>query len=406
MVLSTKGLIRFKFRINPKGTQYINLLNLLQLSKSNQSINFLIQLIIIESGMKKITKLIILIGLVWTASLKAQLVSFSPDNNLLNPVSGFGFEDCAADMNGDFLDDVVRVGNNSITIDYQQADGAFTQTIFNMPLQNLPGWSICAGDIDGNGYNDLLFGSGERVSFIYANENGTAYREDYHSEFIFSQRSTFADINNDGHLDAFVCHDVDQSHPYRNDGNGNLVLDQNLIQTMDSPGNYAAIWVDYDNDRDIDLYVTKCKLGSNPGDPDRTNRLYRNNGDGTYSEVAEEANMADNAQSWATVFEDFDNDGDFDAFIVNHDFANRFMLNNGDGTFTDIIDSTGITPQDLGAWENAAADFNNDGFVDILSEMANALYINNGDLTFTGQSLSVDEGGIGDFNNDGFFGYS
>lgn len=112
--------------------------------------------------------------------------------------------------------------------------------------------------------------------------------------------------------------------------------------------------------------------------------------------------MRDNAQSWATVFEDFDNDGDYDAFIVNHDFQNRFMLNDGTGMFTDIIETTGIDPNDLGAWENQSGDFNNDGFVDIFSEMSSELYLNNGDLTFTGYNLSFDEGAIGDFNNDGF----
>jgi len=248
----------------------------------------------------------------------------------------------------------------------------------------------------------LLFGDGNAVSFVYANDSGTGYAEVPMPEYIFSQRSTFADIDNDGHLDAFVCHDVDQSHPYRNDGNGNLILDQSLIETLDQPGNYAAIWVDYDNDWDSDLYITKCVLGSSPGDPERTNRLYRNNGDGTYSEVAEEANIADNAQSWATVFEDFDNDGDFDAFTVNHDFQNRLYRNNGDGTFTDTIINSGISPNYLGAWENTSGDFNNDGFIDILSEMDHALYLNNGDWTFTGVNLNFNDGGIGDLNNDGF----
>jgi hypothetical protein len=78
------------------------------------------------------------------------------------------------------------------------------------------------------------------------------------------------------------------------------------------------------------------------------------------------------------------------------------MLNDGTGQFTDIIATTGIEATDLGAWENQAADFNNDGFVDIFSELTKELYINNGDLTFTGQDLPFDEGAIGDLNNDGF----
>ncbi|MFT4681770.1 MAG: hypothetical protein ACI9YU_001620, partial [Flavobacteriales bacterium] len=181
-----------------------------------------------------------------------------------------------------------------------------------------------------------------------------------------------------------------------------LTEDQTLIETIDMPGNYAAIWCDFDNDEDMDLYITKCRQGSSPGDPERTNGMYQNDGSGVFTEMAESINMADNEQSWATTFEDYDNDGDFDAFIVNHTDSNRFMLNDGTGYFTDIIATTGIDATDLGAWENASADFDNDGWVDILTEFDNALWLNNGDLTFTGQSLSFDDGGIGDLNNDGF----
>jgi hypothetical protein len=339
--------------------------------------------------------------LVIGGSLLAQPVSFTNRNNLLANIGG-STNDCAVDMNGDFLDDVVRVQNNGINIDYQKSDGTFVHRFMPVAFGNSPSWSICAGDLDENGFNDLLFGGGNAVSFIMANADGTAYEEHMINDYIFSQRSTMFDIDNDGDLDAFVCHDVDLSHPYRNDGAGNMIEDQNLIHTINLPGNYANIWVDYDNDGYTDLYLTKCRGGASPGNPARTNAMYHNNGDGTFTEVGAEINMADNAQSWATVFEDFDNDGDFDAFIVNHDFQNRFMLNDGTGVFTDTIESTGIPPLDLGAWENASGDFNNDGFVDIFSELTNHLYRNNGDLTFTGQTLPFDEGGIGDFNNDGF----
>ncbi|WP_367391796.1 FG-GAP-like repeat-containing protein [Lewinella sp. LCG006] len=340
----------------------------------------------------------------WGALLAQPVpVSFTNQGSLLTPVSGGSSNDCAVDMNGDFLDDIVRVKNTGLYIDFQQPDGSFIHQYSPVNFSNSPSWSICAGDLDGNGFNDLLFGGGSAVSFVMANEDGTSYTEYMNPDYIFSQRSTMFDIDLDGNLDAFVCHDVDLSHPYRNvDGLGTMVEDQSLIHTLDMPGNYAAIWVDYNNDGYTDLFITKCRGGAAPGNPFRTNRLYRNNGDGTFTEVGEEANMADNAQSWSTVFEDFDNDGDFDAFIVNHDFQNRFMLNNGDGTFTDIIATTGIAPGDLGAWENASGDFNNDGFVDIFSELDYQLYLNNGDLTFTGQTLPFDEGGIGDFNNDGF----
>lgn len=320
-------------------------------------------------------------------------------------------ESCIVDMNNDFLDDIVRVSESQIHISFQNPDGSFTEQTFDPTIiqQNAPDWSIAAADINNDGYNDLLLGGAERVTFVY-NNNGTSFTADNsQTDYIFSQRSTFADINNDGHLDAFVCHDVDQSHPYLNDGMGNLSLDKALIETADLPGNYSAIWIDYDNDRDNDLYITKCRQGSSHGDIERTNLMYRNNGDGTYTEVAGDLGLADNAQSWSTVFEDLDNDGDLDAFVVNHSggpiAANRYykneLIETGTATFTDIIDTTGIPANDLGAWENVSGDFDNDGDIDIFSELSKEMYLNNGNNTFIGENLDFDEGAIGDIDNDG-----
>ena len=333
----------------------------------------------------------------------AQPVVFEQRNDLLQPITGFTeYSDCVVDMNGDYLDDVVRVGGKGLFIDYQQADGSFIQRQFNFSLQSLPSWSICAGDLDNNTYNDLLFGHSSSVSFIKADSNALSYDEILMPDFVESQRSNMADINNDGWLDAFVCNESGENSPYRNLGNGIMIYDSTLTPTANTVGNYASIWTDYDNDGDIDLYISKCWESALPGDSVRTNLLYQNNGDGTYTETGAQAQMDDNAQTWSTAFEDFDNDGDFDAFIANHDFANRLMRNNGDGTFTDVIMSSGIDPLDLIGYETLTGDFNNDGNMDLFTDLTVNLYLGNGNMTFTGYSVPVIPGGIGDLNDDGF----
>ncbi|MBK8499276.1 MAG: CRTAC1 family protein [Flavobacteriales bacterium] len=337
------------------------------------------------------------------APINAQ-IAFTANSSQLTGT--YGNPSCVVDMNGDHLDDVVRFNGNQLTIAFQQAGGGFSEQSFITATVN-PNWSICAGDLDANGYNDLLLGNGSANSFLLANSDGSAYTEQYFSPYIFSQRTNMADINNDGMLDAWSCHDVGLSKPYRNTGAGVMVEDQSMIQqTVTAGGNYATVFCDYDEDGDLDLYFSKCRSGAPIGDAQRINLLYRNNGNGTWTEAGAAAGVNDGSQSWISVFEDFDNDGDFDFFVGNHSgtgsTANRFYRNNGDGTFTDIIATTGLNAGALGAWEGNGGDFDNDGWVDLFTEAGGGIWRNNGNGTFTNFAIGVSEGGIGDLNNDGW----
>ncbi len=319
-----------------------------------------------------------------------------------NPSYQTSREDCVTDLNGDHLDDILRTTNDTLYFDFQLPNGSFEHKKVPLTLVVRPEWSLCAGDFDGNGYTDFVMGGGTNVSIVTANGDGTVYSEDNKMGFIFCQRTSIADIDNDGDLDLFVCNDIGLSQPYRNDGNGNLTLDQDLLPTADLHGNYQSLFIDYNNDRLIDLYITKCLLGSTSGDIERTNLLYHNNGDGTFTEVGEDVGLNDNSQSWMSNWEDFDNDGDLDVFIVNHDTGNKFMVNDGTGHFTDQILSTGIDRMDLGARESLTGDFDNDGDIDIFSQLSDELYDNNGDGTFSPHDLPFNDGAIGDVNDDGF----
>ncbi len=318
------------------------------------------------------------------------------------PISSTATICCVVDMNGDYLDDIVTVSSNAMTILKQNVGGGFTSSTISLPsLTATPTWSIAAGDYDKNGFNDLVFGSGSRLTIVKADATGSNYTEVPYPQNIFTQRTNFIDINNDGNLDLWACHDVAQSHAYRNMGSGDLVFDISLMETLPVGGNYQSMWTDYDNDGDMDMYLAKCRGGAPVGDSQRINLLYKNNGDGTFTESGAVAGINDGSQSWSTAIEDFDNDGDMDFLLSNISDTNKFYLNNGNGTFTDIYASTGIDPQ-VGSWEVQAADFNNDGWIDFLWQNGKELYLNNGDLTFTGYDLTFSEGGIGDLNNDGF----
>lgn len=330
---------------------------------------------------------------------------YTPITFAQQSVSASGSDRAIVDMNGDFLDDLVSISQSNININYQLASGGFNSVnIPTTPAANQPSWSLAAGDWDANGYNDLLYGGGDGVTFMKANSNGTAYTEISGPEDIFSQRSNFVDINNDGHLDAFVCHDTHPSISFMNDGS----IDQNLVYQNTnglggyfSGGNYGSLWVDFDNDGDIDMFMAKC--GGN--DARRTNQLYRNNGNGTYTEIGSSAGLDDVLQTWSSAWGDFDNDGDMDVYVGSSDNdaenPNKLMRNNGDNTFTDVTVGAGVLDTAKGH-ENVPGDFDNDGNLDIYSN--GDILFGNGDLTFSlNNALTLpDIGSVGDVNNDGF----
>lgn len=309
------------------------------------------------------------------------------------PISTSGYSICVVDMNGDHLDDVVSVGANNIRIHHQQAGGGFVQTdISTTTADNTPSWSLAAGDIDGNGFNDLMYGGGGGVTFMMADATGTAFTEVSFPEYVFCQRTNMVDINNDGALDAFSCHDVDANVFYLNDGNGALTFNQGGFGP--TCGNYGSVWVDYDNDGDVDLFVAKC--GCDPEDI-----LYRNNGDGTFTDVAPSLGLNDTHQSWSSAWGDYDNDGDMDVVIGSSSSGyHKVMRNNGDGTFTDVNTGSGFDLFTGQSIEWNTRDFNNDGYLDVIG--AGALMMGNGDMTFTMTTIQPSNGPIGDLNNDGF----
>ena len=278
-------------------------------------------------------------------------VSFSNQSGLYPGSIYSGAPIGIADMNGDGKDDIIHLDDRvTLKISFQNSPGqTFSQQNYGQ-LNSGSEWALCVADFDENGINDILAGGAyNNIKLISGNAQGQFTASLLSSSNIFVQGSNFIDINNDGSVDIFACSDESDSRKYRNDGNGNFVLDNSLINTQspgsDHSGNYSSLWTDYDNDGDLDMYLSKCRQGVNSSsDLRRINKLLQNDGNNVFTDVAASAGLRIGAQTWTTDFADIDNDGDMDAFVSNHGDDCKLYRNNGNGTFSDITSGSGFLP--------------------------------------------------------------
>ncbi len=191
------------------------------------------------------------------------------------------------------------------------------------------------------------------------------------------------DFDNDGLLDVMISsyNLCEPLHYFHNNGDGTFTDRAAPAGLADQLGGLNMIQVDYNNDGCMDLLVLRGAWEF----PIRKS-LLRNNCDGTFTDVTKEAGLAVPAtRTQAAVWADIDNDGFVDLFVGNENGPSQLFRNRGDGTFEDISHSSGV---DKIAFSKGvvAADYDNDGYVDFfVSNLygANFLYHNNHDRTFT-----------------------
>lgn len=284
-----------------------------------------------------------------------------------------------------------------------------------------PNW----GDLNNDGYLDLIVPVAGWLPFVYINNGNGTFTQSLNSAIEFDPNEyhdwhgqALGDVDNDGCLDVYQTNGAERGQLvgaktdslFQGLGNATFVNITTSAGTQNAFGRgRSAFWVDYDNDGLLDIFVKNINT---------KNALYHNNGDGTFTDKAASAGLADLLDGWVVSFADYDRDGYMDLVISGK--TCRLLHNEGDGTFRDVTAAAGIEHR-IRAEGVAWGDYNNDGYLDLFvtcgatkivppGALTPVLYHNNGDGTFTDVTtragLNADTNSYsavwGDFDNDGY----
>lgn len=188
----------------------------------------------------------------------------------------------------------------------------------------------------------------------------------------------FADFDNDNDMDVYIPNSssTQQSEYYINDGDGTF-SEVSALANLDEGRVNEACCGDYDNDGNIDIFVTgNFDLGG-------INHLYHNDGDGTFVDVAEEYGLRNIELRYEVAFVDFDNDGYLDILNLGRMARSPHLYKNMEGTgFVDVSDFTGV---ELRGTSCALLDYDNDGYLDLYSGGVEYTYL--GDVYYSEGAL-------------------
>ncbi|RMF56894.1 MAG: T9SS C-terminal target domain-containing protein [Calditrichaeota bacterium] len=358
--------------------------------------------------------LILMLGI--TTSLRAQ--TFHDASNLLNPLSNdFEWGASAADFNNDGQVDIYHPGRLYINKGPLGFEDIMGSTGIN---EGNSIFGAAFGDYDDDGRLDVLFEDFSGNSRLYRNRGNRRFTHvnsqvnlTVHS---LAQGAAWCDYDRNGTLDLYVNNDLGDNQLFKNIGNAFFIDVSDSANVPHPPDHsYGTAWGDYNNDGYADIFIASC----HPTNPLYSRKhLLRNNGDGTFTDVNTMAGVGDSLGSWGIVWLDYDNDGDLDIYIANTEHTprpgfNRLYQNQGDGTFLRMNDSAGVSGlSSENSFGVAAADFDNDGWIDIYVANSNhlhRLYHNNGDGTFTdiATQAGITENNhsavaVADFNGDGW----
>jgi FG-GAP-like repeat len=320
-----------------------------------------------------------------------------------------------ADIDCDGFEDVALLSSSHLKIYRNNGNGTFTDVTVSTGLPDsfaLAGTGLVFFDADNDGAPDLWV-SGIYGDRFYHNEGCGTFVDATAEAAIRSSRwssmAAVADYDRDGFLDVYVVRMGDHEHTaptpnwearngiadtlYHNNGDGTFTDVSAAAGIHETGWGLAAAWGDYNNDGYPDLYV---------GNEFGTSTLYRNNGDGTFTNVSKESGAGDRGATMGVAWGDYNNDGYLDLYVsrmyansrwalFHPDFpppvpwyyswvpradidavtdqetrGSELLRNNGDGTFTDVSDQAGVRDTQWG-WATQFLDYDNDGRLDIYS---------------------------------------
>jgi hypothetical protein len=296
---------------------------------------------------------------------------------------------------------------------------------------------------------DLVKTKGKTKSELYRNDGQGKFTEvgvkAGVSDIGWGMGVAIGDFNNDGFEDIYVtC--LGPDHLFKNNGNGTFTEVTDKAGVSDRRWSTGASFLDYDRDGDLDLFVSNyvdfdvnnlpefgqgqtCQYKSIPvqcgprGLKGAGDSLFRNNGNGTFTDVSKAAGVSDpdGFYGLGVVTSDFDDDGWIDIFVANDSTPNFHYRNNGDGTFKEIGFNAGTAVNENGSEQGCmgatAGDYDHDGKIDLFvtnfADEYNTLYRNDGRNSFTDVSyaakvaaVSLPHVGWGtkffDYDNDGW----
>ena len=321
----------------------------------------------------------------------------------------------SADTNIQFVDVTQEAG-----IHWKHVDGRSGQKYFMETL----GSGAAFFDYDADGDPDLYFVNGAPLPGYVSQEIPTncLYRNNGDGTFTdvtekagvgdtgYGHGCAVGDYNNDGQLDLYVTN-YGTNRLYRNNGDGTFTEVAESAGVTEPRWSTSCAFADYDRDGNLDLYVVNYivfDINENPWcglrekgiraycEPDnfiaQSDTLYRNNGDGTFTDATQTAGIYNTTgKGLGVVWADYNNDGAADIYVANDSTENLFYRNNGDGTFEEVGFMVGVALSENGAAENGMGttfgDWNNDGWFDLTvtnyAQQTNTLYHNDADGFFT-----------------------